>query len=209
MRVSTTYIVQAEGDEEILVALVSRSRPEVADLLGPDVGASEWGALLGRKRHLQNGQRRHDVVEGFSDSGDGGDQRWETELPLDLGSRIVADGTGRGGGSPEGFRKGDESRLAEHGGQKKVGIREIVGLVAPVRAREADAVMMRDNHVGFEAPSAFIDWADIKPSSDLYAMASSHFGPEQHHWTLSSSVYDTMRPDAIAIPGSHRLRQEE
>lgn len=58
-----------------LVELVSRSSPEVTNLLRLDVTWSEWRALQWRSRNLQNRQRRGVGSQSLSHTRNGGDKR--------------------------------------------------------------------------------------------------------------------------------------
>ena len=53
-----SVIVQTVGSQEVLVLVISSASPEVADLLGLDVAASERRAWQCWRGHLKNGQRR-------------------------------------------------------------------------------------------------------------------------------------------------------
>jgi hypothetical protein len=59
------------------VLLVTGTGPEVANLLGPDVAGGERRALQRRRGNLQDGERRHELVQRLRHSRDAGDQRRE------------------------------------------------------------------------------------------------------------------------------------
>lgn len=113
-----TNIVKAESDQEVLEALVSGARPEVADLLGLDVGTREGRAGLGRSGNLDNGQRRDDAVERLGDTRDGGDKGWEAELSLLLKTSLRLDRPSEGRGDKQSARESDETSFGNHGVQR-------------------------------------------------------------------------------------------
>lgn len=59
--------------------LITRTSPEVADLLGLDVTRRKWRTLKRRSRDLQNRQRRGILGQNLSDTRDAGNERGEGE----------------------------------------------------------------------------------------------------------------------------------
>jgi len=73
--VTKGIVVETGRDQEIFVLVVAGAGPEVANLLGLNVGSRERFALKWRGRDLQNRERRGVVRQRLRDPGDEGDQR--------------------------------------------------------------------------------------------------------------------------------------
>ena len=84
-----THIIKTSRHQEISMLVVSRASPEVANLLGPDVGWAEWRIRKRWRGNLKDWQRRSVGCKRHSDAGDRGDQRRQTDIErtpiLDLG----------------------------------------------------------------------------------------------------------------------------
>src|SRR4051812_7175581 len=84
-----TYIIKTSGDQEVCVLVVSSASPEVADLLGLDVGRGEGRAGQSRGGRLQDWQRRRVGGQRLRHTGNGRDQGRQADGQRDAEEGIL------------------------------------------------------------------------------------------------------------------------